>query len=90
MKTYKGHAYMDDCIHLHACRRCTAKAEEQGKRFARGCNEKCTAYKSAEDISALIDTRGCDTVLYDEGGYRFFMYDYLCSLQRRIEEEVRS
>lgn len=88
MKTYKGHTFMDDCIHLHACRRCTAKAEAQGKRFVRDCNEKCTAYKSVGDIIGLIDTDGCDTVLYDEGGYRFFMYDYLCHLASAIESEV--
>lgn len=49
--------YMDDCIHLHACRRMakiwreSAKPKSTGANFvARGCNETCAAYLRMCDV----------------------------------------
>ena len=36
--------YMDDCIHLKACRRLC----KIGKINSRGCNSSCTAYETNE------------------------------------------
>lgn len=42
--------FMDDCIHLRACRRCNLIAKQKGVPFARNCNEDCTAYQNIEDF----------------------------------------
>lgn len=44
-------SYMDDCIHLKACRRVCkiVKAKYYGMSIARGCNSECSAYEPCED-----------------------------------------
>lgn len=39
---------MEDCIHLHACRRLQAIAKKRfsGLHIARNCTEDCSAYES--------------------------------------------
>ena len=37
--------YMEDCIHLHACRRiCKIAKDEYKKQIKRNCTESCQAY----------------------------------------------
>lgn len=36
----------EDCIHLHACRRMSMIAREQGVQLTRGCGKDCSAYES--------------------------------------------
>lgn len=39
--------YMNDCIHLKACRRMSKRIIKIiGLKISRGCNEECTAYQS--------------------------------------------
>lgn len=37
--------FMEDCIHLRACRRLQKIAKGKGFTFARGCTADCTAYE---------------------------------------------
>ena len=51
------HDFMDDCIHLKACRRCKKMYNGRG---GRNCTESCSAYISGDDetiaeISEVID-----------------------------------
>ncbi len=40
-------SYMEDCIHLKACRRLCKKVKTKyyGMQIARGCNSECSAYE---------------------------------------------
>lgn len=38
--------FMEDCIHLHACRRVQEVGRRQGHSFSRYCNCDCAAYLS--------------------------------------------
>lgn len=44
-------SYMEDCIHLKACRRLCKKVRAKyfGMQIARGCNSECSAYESRSD-----------------------------------------
>ena len=44
--------YMEDCIHLRACRRLQKIFEGKfyGARVSRQCNEDCTAYQDYCDV----------------------------------------
>lgn len=42
--------YMEDCAHLHACRRLQKMYKEMGVRKSRGCDESCTAYESKKEF----------------------------------------
>ena len=42
--------YMNDCIHLEACRRIQKIGKKLNLTIPRYCDEKCTAYKSGEKI----------------------------------------
>ncbi len=38
---------MDDCMHLHACRRYSQIVKKKyGKAIGRGCDENCSAYET--------------------------------------------
>lgn len=53
--------YMEDCIHLKACRRMNVRAQKEfGKKITRGCNENCTAYE-VEHTSGYAYYSGADT-----------------------------
>ena len=42
---------MNDCVHLHACRRLQNMWKKRYKvSWGRGCNEDCTAYETAAEI----------------------------------------
>lgn len=48
--------FMEDCIHLKACRRLQKIGKSYGFTFPRGCKEKCTAYCSEKNVvDALQD-----------------------------------
>ena len=79
--------YMEDCIHLRACRRLQKIAEQyKGKRISRGCNNRCSAYTPTpvfeDDNNTYITVdeaisyarRGADSI---GGGYD--PYDIYCS-----------
>lgn len=62
--------YMDDCIHLKACRRLTKIAKrDTGRIITRGCNAQCTAYMTNDDYveeAALV----CERLVADaKSGY---------------------
>lgn len=42
--------YMDDCIHIKACRRVQKIGKAHGHSFGRSCNEDCTAYTSKDEV----------------------------------------
>lgn len=43
--------YMDDCIHLKACRRYSKIVKSKEKKcISRGCDDSCSAYETIEDI----------------------------------------
>ena len=44
--------YMDDCVHLKACRRLVKRAKSMGFSMGRGCNKDCTAYEDVYDFAA--------------------------------------
>ena len=48
------HGYMEDCIHLKACRRIQKIGRKQGECFSRHCDEDCTAYQSKQKNTGLI------------------------------------
>jgi hypothetical protein len=41
--------YMDDCVHLKACRRFSKMARNKGVKLSRGCGENCSAYEREHD-----------------------------------------
>lgn len=44
--------FCQDCIHLKACRRMAKIYKSNGSKFvARGCNEDCSAYLTADEIA---------------------------------------
>lgn len=45
--------YMQDCIHLMACRRYQKIIKSHGKTIPRHCSEKCSAYLS---VARVIET----------------------------------
>lgn len=49
MAEYNFDKYMEDCIHLRACRRISKILRNDGKTFSRNCTETCTAYVSGDD-----------------------------------------
>lgn len=47
--------YMDDCIHLHACRRVQSIGEEEcNVRVPRNCSEHCNCYVSDNTDTGYI------------------------------------
>ena len=44
---------MQDCIHLHACRKVQKIARAEGYNFARNCNEHCSCYVSRDGGSYI-------------------------------------
>lgn len=46
---------MDDCIHLHACRRIQAIGKSLRLNCPRYCSDECTAYQSKNIDTGLID-----------------------------------
>lgn len=60
--------FMDDCIHLHACRLLAKRYRDAGARHvARFCNDECVAYQKAIQIEAVTPDSACHTarVQYD-------------------------
>ena len=47
-------SYIDDCIHLKACRRIMKIAKSKGFTFARSCDNECTAYQSESDYQSEL------------------------------------
>lgn len=67
---------MEDCIHLHACRRMCLITKFHGSR---GCNEQCTAYESVskyytEDQVERVKNGACR-----DGRNGYDCYDLLIS-----------
>ena len=52
--------YMEDCIHLKACRRVQKIGKSKGHTFGRNCNAECSAYLSANDGEYLTPDEACD------------------------------
>ena len=42
--------YMENCAHLHACRRLQKMYKKIGVTMARKCDEDCTAYESKKEF----------------------------------------
>ena len=56
-------SYMEDCIHLHACRRMALLYALRGKpksvgpnHVARGCNEECNCYQTFVATGDMVAT----------------------------------
>ena len=62
--------YMEDCIHLCACRR---MSKIFGHIKGRNCSETCTAYQTMEDF-----IRDNDIVLADDLGEQELQYRLDC------------
>ena len=45
------YSYMEDCLHLKACRRLCKKVKNEnfGVSVLRGCNEECSAYQPCKN-----------------------------------------
>ena len=52
--------YMEDCIHLKACRRVQKIGKSKGHTFGRNCNAECSAYLSSNDGEYLTPYEACD------------------------------
>lgn len=50
--------YMEDCIHLKACRRMSKLLTSKGVHVNRGCNEECTAYINYDHFDEAVVTVG--------------------------------
>ncbi len=46
--------YLDDCIHLHACRRVQRIGKSRWHNIPRYCNEDCECYKSQNEITHYV------------------------------------
>lgn len=57
--------YMEDCAHLHACRRLQKMYKEMGVRKSRGCDESCTAYENKKEFVREALDGVCDLGLDD-------------------------
>ena len=62
--------YMEDCIHLKACRRVQKIGKSKGHTFGRNCNAECSAYLSANDGEYLIPYEACDIARRQYDGNR--------------------
>ena len=59
--------YMEDCIHLKACRRLQKIGRSKGHTFGRNCTTDCSAYLSASDGAFLTPSEACEVarIQYD-------------------------
>lgn len=71
--------YMEDCIHLKACRRmCKLRGWKKG--YSRGCDDMCSAYQSADEESecvteeVAIDYARCGTDSIRSGYSEYSIY----------------
>ena len=62
--------YMEDCIHLKACRRVQKIGKSKGHIFCRNCNAECSAYLSANDGEYLTPYEACDIARRQYDGNR--------------------
>ena len=62
--------YMDDCIHLKACRRLQKIGKSKGHIFTRSCNTECSAYCSANQGEYLTPYEACDIARRQYDGNR--------------------
>ena len=69
--------FMEDCIHLKACRRVQKIGRSRGHTFPRSCTEDCTAYVSGESGYFLTANEAKDAVCA-VFGYSDDVYDNLC------------
>lgn len=50
-ETDQYNSFMEDCIHLHACRMVARRYKNAGCKFvARGCNDSCRCYQQARKV----------------------------------------
>ena len=62
--------YMEDCIHLKACRRLQKIGKSKGHIFARSCNTECSAYCSANQGEYLTPYEACEVARQRYDGNR--------------------
>ena len=62
--------YMEDCIHLKACRRLQQIGKSKGHIFTRSCNTECSAYCSANQGEYLTPYEACDIARRQYDGNR--------------------
>ena len=73
--------YMEDCIHLKACRRLCVIAKESYdiNPFSRGCNENCNAYESISDYYTSEQVEAVKRGACLDGQRGYDPYDLLVS-----------
>lgn len=70
--------YMEDCIHLKACRRLQKIGRSKGHAFGRNCTADCSAYLSASDGAFLTPSEACEVARLQYDGNRD-THDIYCS-----------
>lgn len=60
--------YMEDCIHLKACRRIQAIGKKHRLIVPRYCTEDCTAYVSGKDNCFLTADEACSVARWQYDG----------------------
>ena len=75
-------SYMDDCIHLHACRRVQAIGKKLRLMCPRYCDENCECYLSSDTETNYVSIDealeyACNGAYSIQSGYD--IYDVYCS-----------
>ena len=69
--------YMEDCIHLKACRRLQKIGRSKGHTFGRNCTEDCTAYISGDCGNYVTAKEACEYARREYDGH-CDPYDVYC------------
>ena len=69
--------YMEDCIHLKACRRLQKIGRSKGHTFGRNCTEDCTAYISGDYGNYVTAEEACEYARREYDGH-CDPYDVYC------------
>lgn len=76
--------YMEDCIHLKACRRLQKIGKSKGHTFGRSCTEDCTAYISGDCGNYITIDAACDYARREYDG-NHDPYDIYCPADLEYE-----
>lgn len=82
MSEYTRQRFMDDCIHLHACRRIQKIGRSSGINYPRYCSADCNCYQSEKENTMLVSVK--DAINYARDGVSsiragYDSYDVYCS-----------
>lgn len=79
--------YMENCIHLKACRRLQKIGKSKGHTFGRNCTEDCTAYVNGDSGNYVTIDAACDYARREYDGNRD-PYDIYCPVD--LEQECKT